>query len=312
MADLSPGGPTLSLHADPHPGASSGALVARLTHRRFLGEQADVERAEGAARALVERLLPRLRRLEVRASADGVPCGAVWLLEEGDDLGVLELDLDDHRLAHVVRDLVVDLARAEQLRRLTIGVAPGDAVTEAFVRGRRFAVEAFQMRLDLDHSLPDDSAVALTSMSQDAFDTYLSSFVDEYAETREKAGETPERAREVAHSQMASLLPEGLDTREHHFFVGSVGDQVVGTLWVGTERPMAFVYDVAVDEAQRRRGHGAGLMQAAALWSQRRGAHALGLNVFAYNLGAKALYDRLGYHVVEAFAAHTIDLDPLS
>ena len=38
-------------------------------------------------------------------------------------------------------------------------------------------------------------------------------------------------------------------------------------------------------------------MNAAALWSRDHGHPVLGLNVFAHNTGAKALYEKLGYQV---------------
>lgn len=299
--------PALELRLDPDPDASAEALVRRVTHRRFLGEYADADRAAAAGRAWAERVLPRARLLQVRASADGRERGQVWLVTEGDDLGVLALTLDDHRLAPDVREVVLDLARDEGFRRLTVGVAPGDPALAGFVRGGDFDVAAFQMRLDLDHAFPDEPAVQLVPMAASTYDAYLAQGVREYAQAREKAGETRERAQEAAQEQMAALLPEGLATADHHFFVGMVDGERVGTLWLGTERPMAFVYDVVVDEDQRRRGYGAGLMRAGAVWSRARGAHALGLNVFGYNRGAKTLYDRLGYHVVEEFAAHTIE-----
>jgi ribosomal protein S18 acetylase RimI-like enzyme len=310
MPDLSPvdpvAVPALELRLDPDPDASAQALVRGVTHRRFLGEYADAERAAAAGRAWAERVLPRARLLQVRASADDRERGRVWLVAEGDDLGVLALTLDDHRLAPDVRELVLHLARAEGFRRLTVGVAPGDPALVGFVHGRHFEVAAFQMRLDLDHALPDETTVQLVPMDASTYDAYLAQGVREYAQAREKAGETVERAQEAAQEQMAALLPDGLSTANHHFFVGMVDGERVGTLWLGTERPMAFVYDVVVDEDQRRRGYGAGLMRAGAVWSRARGAHALGLNVFGYNRGAKTLYDRLGFHVVEEFAAHTI------
>ena len=79
-----------------------------------------------------------------------------------------------------------------------------------------------------------------------------------------------------------------------HFFTAWVGDAGVGSLWLCTLDPMAFVYDVVVDEAQRRKGYGAAIMNAGALWSREQGHPVLGLNVFAHNPGARALYDRLG------------------
>lgn len=213
MPDLPPidpaAEPALELRVDPNPDASSEALVRGVTHRRFLGEYDDAERAAAAGRVWAERVLPRARLLQVRSLVDNHQRGHVWLVEEGDDLGVLAMTLDDHRLAPAVRELVLDLARIEGFRRLTVGVAPGDPALTGFVYGRHFEVAAVQMRLDLDHALPDEA-----------------------------------------------------------------------------------------------------LMRTGALWSRARGAHALGLNVFGYNHGAKSLYDRLGYHVVEEFAAHTIETRP--
>ena len=312
MADLAPVDPTVTLRLDPEPDPSAEALESAMTHRRFLGEYAERERAAQAARDFTARVLPLTRVLRVRTAADGPEapgCGTVWLVAEDDDLAVLALMLDDHGHAPAVRELVLDIARSEGFRRLTIGVAPGDPALERFVLGRHFEVTAFQMRLDLDHLLPDQDVVALEPMDQPTYDDFMRAGVEEYAADRARAGETPEHAAEVAEQQMARLLPDGLATAEHHFFCATVGGERVGSLWLGTERPLAFVYDVVVDEAHRRRGYGAGIMRAGARWSQARGAHALGLNVFGFNRGAKQLYDRLGYHVVEELAAHVVERD---
>ena len=60
---------------------------------------------------------------------------------------------------------------------------------------------------------------------------------------------------------------------------------------------------VAAAEVMRRKGYGAGLMNAAAAWSRDHGHPAIGLNVFAHNQGARALYDRLGYRVTLDYRA---------
>lgn len=294
----------LTLHDDPAPDSAQVGLVEHLVHRRFLGEYDDHGRALAAAEALVARLGERLRLVRVRV--DEVERGHAWLLADGDDLVVLDLVLDDHTLAGDVRDLVVGRAVADGCRRLAVGVSPGDPVLGAFTFGGGFEVAAFQMRLPLDERLPSEPALVLVPMDEAVHTPYMARGNEEYAEARAKAGESPERAREVAEQQMAAMLPDGLDTTDHHFFVGEVGGERVGTLWIGTERPMAFVYDVVVDEARRREGHGAALMRAGALFAREHGSHALGLNVFGYNHGAKALYDRLGYLVVEEFATRTL------
>jgi ribosomal protein S18 acetylase RimI-like enzyme len=274
-------------------------LVTHLVQRRFLGEQDDPDRARDAAAALVGRIAERTSYRDV--DADGEVAGGVWLVEERDDLAVLVLHLADTSLAPAVREHVRELAVAAGARRLTIGVWPDDPAAGAFVEGAGFEVSAVQMRLDLGGTLPTEEVVVVEPMDEATFEVWQADEVATYAEERTRAGETPERALEVAREQHAELLPDGLATEHQHFFVGRVDGEQVGMLWIGTERPLAFVYLVAVDAAHRRRGYGAGLMRGGALWVQARGGHALGLNVFGYNHGARALYDRLGYRVTELF-----------
>lgn len=282
-------------------------LVAHLVTRRFLGEQGDPVRAREAAEAAVARNRERHDVHDVLDVLDaGRAVGRVWLVEQGDDLSVLWPALDDPAHAAALRPVLEDVARASGARRLTVGVTPGDPVTEALVAGGGFETAAVQMRLDLGGQLPAEDVVVLEPMDEAAYERWEADEVVAYAEARQRSGETPERALQVSREQHAELLPDGLATEHHRFFVGRVDDAQVGTLWIGTERPMAFVYDVVVDEAVRRRGYGGGLMRAGALWAREHGSHALGLNVFGYNRGARALYESLGYEVVELFEAEVL------
>jgi RimJ/RimL family protein N-acetyltransferase len=297
--------PDLSLV--PRPSPSEEGLVERLTRRRFLGEHGDRDAARAAATAQVERLRDRSRLLEVLDG--GERRGEVWVVRQGDDLAVVDVTLDDVSLAPALCEALLDLARAEERARLTVTVSPGDPGSEALVADGGFETFATQMRLDLDVEPPAEDAVVLRPMGQERFDEWIQDQVAEYAAARQRSGESAERAREVSEQQHRELLPDGLQTADHHVFEGVVGgpdgEQVVGLLWLGTERPMVFVYDVVVDEAHRGRGHGAGIMRAGARWAFDRGAHAIGLNVFGYNEVARRLYDRLGYQVTENFVART-------
>ncbi len=289
--------PDLSLHHDPD--RSTDGLVRRLQHRRLLHEHAELGAALVAAQTMVDRAADRSRLLEVRDGDEHV--GEVWLVTDGEERGVVDLTLTHADRAATTRKLVEELAAAEGAVRLTVTVSPGDLVAVAFAEGGGFTRTATQMRLDLAHQLPAEDVVVLEPMDDATYAAWEAVEVESYAAEREQAGESPERARQVSEEQHAELLPDGLATADHHFFVGQVEGETVGSLWVGTQRPMAFVYDVVVDEAHRRKGYGAGLMRAGALWAQERGAHAIGLNVFGHNDGARALYDRLGYQVTEEF-----------
>ena len=140
-------------------------------------------------------------------------------------------------------------------------------------------------------------------MTDAEFDDFVSGQVEEYAGELAAAGMTEEAAAKQSREQMAQLIPDGLASPGMHFFTARVGDEGVGSLWLCTLEPMAFVYDVVVEESQRRKGYGAAIMNAGAIWSRDQGHAVLGLNVFAHNPGARALYDKLGYRVTQDYRA---------
>lgn len=277
-----------------------GRLVDRLVELRFRSLYGGQLAARAAAESLVERLRPDLRLVE----AGGV--GSAWLLPEGADLAVVDLELLDLAAAGRLRRLLAELARAEGRAGLTASVGAQDAAREAFVRDAGFEVMATQMRLDLTSPPPPEERVHLRAMTPAEFDGWVAGQVESYARERERAGEPGEAALANARSSFAQLLPDGVASPDQHLFVGLEGETVVGRLWIGTDRPTHWVYDLRVRPSQRRQGLGAGLMRAGARWSHAAGAAAIGLNVFGHNRGARALYDRLGYQVTEV--VHRLDL----
>ncbi|MEO9324583.1 GNAT family N-acetyltransferase [Nocardioides sp. C4-1] len=274
-------------------------LVGRLQRRRYAHEHPDADGARRAAERQLARVGDRGRLLAVRH--DGATVGEVWLVDDGTTRSVVDLSLDDAALVAAVRRAVVSFAVADGALRLAVTVSPGDALAEAFVADGGFAPFSTQMALPLGPSLPAEGVLTLEPMDDATWRAWEEQEVEAYAAERVASGESPEQAARVSRESHAELLPDGLGTEHHHFFVGTVDGERVGSLWLETARPTAYVYDVVVDEARRRRGHGAALMRAAALWSREHGHHALGLNVFAHNHGARALYDRLGYRVTEEF-----------
>ncbi len=119
-------------------------------------------------------------------------------------------------------------------------------------------------------------------------------------------GMTPEDAAAAATVDFLRLLPKGMATRHHHFFVAQEDGADVGMLWLG-ERPVSedgpvlWVFEVAVPEAVRRRGHGRELMRLAEEEARGLGYDAVALNVFSGNAPAIALYDGLGYAVTRTY-----------
>jgi ribosomal protein S18 acetylase RimI-like enzyme len=123
-----------------------------------------------------------------------------------------------------------------------------------------------------------------------------------YAQDNVSAGRWPEvGALERSREDFGSLLPQGLATSDHFLYeilAGAAGP-AVGCLWVHIEYKhgavSAYVYDLEIEPAFRRQGHAVRALQALEAIAAAAGADGIGLNVFADNVGAQALYRKLGY-----------------
>ncbi len=223
--------------------------------------------------------------------------GQVWVVQDGEELAVHDAELDDpDRVAELCEPLF-RVARERGTRLVGVGGRPHSPTMQGLVELPGTVPRAYNMALDLTRPITDPGDLELRPMTPEQFDVFAAGQTDSYAATLAEAGLSPETAAERSRTQMAALLPSGLDSPGMEFFHGWVGDTVVGLIWLNVDQPMAFVYDVEVLESQRRKGYGAALMNAAALWARDHGHPVIGLNVFAHNPGAKALYDKLGYRV---------------
>ena len=116
-------------------------------------------------------------------------------------------------------------------------------------------------------------------------------------EGRWTLAESIEKSKE-AH---ASLLPHGLRTPGHFFVRLQDADSGadVGTLWwEEADRPAgreAWIYNLLVDEAARRRGYARAALHELERVARERGMQQLGLHVFGRNHGARRLYEELGF-----------------
>ena len=106
-------------------------------------------------------------------------------------------------------------------------------------------------------------------------------------------------AMEKSRQSYEDLLIDGLDTPNHFVFELFTDDEYLGFLWVFVEPegavPSAFIYDIEIVEEQRGKGFGKQAMQALEPWCKERKILCIGLNVFAFNKPAIALYEGLGY-----------------
>lgn len=276
-------------------------MAERLAVHRMLNQYDDADLAR-------ERAVESIAKMSARSTLGEVVDGdravgfACWGLDRG-DLGVFDVRLDDPARVGDLLPALTRLGREQDCRRLAIGGWPHDETRSRLAVLPGFVTVATNMELWLDAPVADPSPLQLRAMAQEEFDAFMATMVTSYADELAAAGMSAEAALEQSRTQTEELLPEGLASPLAHFFTAVVDDVPVGTLWLSTERPMAFVYDVVVAEDQRRKGYGEAIMNAGARWCQARDIFALGLNVFGHNPGARALYDKLGYVVTEEYRA---------
>ncbi|MEP7134740.1 MAG: GNAT family N-acetyltransferase [Chloroflexota bacterium] len=142
----------------------------------------------------------------------------------------------------------------------------------------------------------------LVPMTQPEFDAYLTRLIPDYAADNVRAGYWDEsEALEKSRKQTETLLPQGLQTKDHYFFTLVDGDQTVGMIWLKAELSRAvkngFIFDVLVDEKFRGKGYGKQLMLLIEEKARELGLKSIGLHVFGYNTVAKNLYESVGYEV---------------
>ncbi len=149
--------------------------------------------------------------------------------------------------------------------------------------------------------------IELVPMTAEEYEDYLEKMAPEYAREHVEAGNWPEEgAVEKALKEMREVdLPQGVETENNFLFTlvdPEIGEKV-GMLWYGIhpkgKKREAFVYDVIVDEAYRRRGYGLEAFQRMEEMVKAVGVHVIGLHVFGYNTGAKAMYEKLGFEVTD-------------
>jgi ribosomal protein S18 acetylase RimI-like enzyme len=145
-------------------------------------------------------------------------------------------------------------------------------------------------------------AVRLDPMTDDEYAGFYERQVEGYAATNVRQGLwSEEESIDRSLKSLESLLPKGLATEDHFIYTArdAAGSDAVGVLWVALRPKLKghelYIYDIEVDERFRSQGYGRATMNAAAAKARELGAASVGLNVFAFNETARALYLSLGY-----------------
>ncbi len=156
----------------------------------------------------------------------------------------------------------------------------------------------------------------LVPMRAEFYPAYLEAAIAAYAEDKAAAGGwPPDDAPALSRAEFARLLPQGLATPRHHLFeiLEAPGGDHVGVLWVAEVAEngvrFAFVYDLEIAPARRRRGHATRALAALEPIARGLGLSHVGLHVFGHNPGALALYRKAGFAVTDLNMVKRLDAD---
>ncbi len=142
----------------------------------------------------------------------------------------------------------------------------------------------------------------LQPMSASQFDGFMQALRQRYAQGRMRSNLLSEdEALAFTQKQWGSFIPQGQTSPGHHFFnLTPSGQAPIGTSWlfVDTAAQTAFIFELYLNPDARGQGIGRLALNALERFAREAGARTLGLNVFATNQRAKALYSSYGFRDV--------------
>ena len=154
--------------------------------------------------------------------------------------------------------------------------------------------------------------ITLRPLSAKEFEPWFARSTERQAEDRAWASGRS-LAEELAglEQMIPVLLPKGQGTPGHEFRLAENDEgAVIGFVWFGTlpgqPTSSAFLFDVFVEPAHRRKGYAWTILVDMMEQLAGRGVRQFALDVRADNLGAQALYEGLGFACVPS------DSDPSS
>ncbi|MEV7089149.1 GNAT family N-acetyltransferase [Streptomyces sp. NPDC093085] len=267
----------------------------------------------------------------LQQAGDGTKARSYEICVNGRPVGAVEVATDpgfDHR-AGIVDALRIDepdrrrgratvavLAAEEVLRgwgcdRSQVFVPDGAEAARHLMESLGYTERSLNMAKDVAPERTESGGYAelpggrvSRPMTGAEFEEWRAHDILAYVRTWTDRGVPADQARAKMEQSHRENLPQGLATPGTTFAVVLHEGTVVGHVWVAPRevtpgRPGAYVYDVAVVEEARGRGHGRALMTLAEQIADRDGHTLLGLHVFADNTPAVRLYDAVGYRVTQ-------------
>jgi ribosomal protein S18 acetylase RimI-like enzyme len=140
----------------------------------------------------------------------------------------------------------------------------------------------------------------LAPMTEPEYRAFVDAAIPGDAADKVAAGQwTAEESMTLARKSYDERLPAGWRTADNHFFtILDVESVAVGSLWIAVQdragERIATIYDVGIKPEYRRRGHATRALRAHEEEVRALGLAGIALHVFGHNVGAQALYAKLG------------------
>lgn len=150
-------------------------------------------------------------------------------------------------------------------------------------------------------------------MTTTDFERFVDTSSADYAEQCRLTGlPSLETSQPEARQNLQALLPHGLATPGHYLMLLQEEESgaSIGEIWFGEvkkdDEASAFLYDLTIDAAYRRRGYASAALVLLLEEITLRGLGSLSLNVFAHNEAAQALYRKAGFIASEITMVRTL------
>ncbi|MFZ3496401.1 GNAT family N-acetyltransferase [Streptomyces sp. 5.8] len=256
-----------------------------------------LQQSTGGARSRPYEIRVNSRRVGALLLAADTPFGPT--VAEIRELAVEEPDRRRGR-ATVAALAAEEVLRGWGCRRVRVSVPAGSAGGLRLAAALGYAEYSRNMAKELPAEPPALSeGVAGRPMTEAEFETWLAAGREEYAQNWISRGMSAAAAHTKSENDHAAMLPQGLATPGISICVLEAAGVPVGTVWVAPNRGDSYVYDVAVAEEHRGRGHGRDLMLLAERTALAAGHRVLALHVFSDNVPAVRLYESLGYRATD-------------
>jgi ribosomal protein S18 acetylase RimI-like enzyme len=274
-------------------------------------ELTEAEAAAEAARDVAERL-PRgaatRGQLMRKALVDGTEVGWIWVSLPGpampEQAWINDVEVDPEFRSRGYAAAIITAAEAELaglgVSRLGLNVFGDNTTAIRLYQRLGFAVTAQQYSRPLTDVPPSDG-IGLVPMAD--YENRIEALFADYAQDLvDEQGLWHGAAESRAARKLAELLPRGARTEGMILRTVVAHGVPVGWVWAGMPAPprpaLGWLHNIEIDEAYRNQGYGSTAVAAIEAELVRRGVRTMGLNVHGSNVGARRLYQRLGYRLL--------------